>query len=128
MMHYDINSVNAPDFLTVKTQGQMNSNDFIKMAEMLLKHPASKSGGNVLFDHTELEFEGVTPAELRAIRDYHRAHEAEIGGGRSAILLRDGEADAWHRLWSQGDKLQTANQVQVFENCDDAIAWISGRL
>lgn len=124
-MDYSINSVRLSNLLAVKTQGRMNGRDFILMAGSLLKHPLCSPNGDVLFDHTELEFAGVPEEDLRMIREFHKDHEVQIGNGRSAIVVKPGQAEVWYKLWSQGEKLRTANQVQVFENYGDAVAWMN---
>lgn len=122
-MKYSVNFEDTIGLVVVKTAGRMSAHDFIGMAEEILKHPKYASGGNVFFDHEDLDLGDVMPEELEAIRAFHRDNEMSIGGGRSAILLRPGLSGEWHGLWSQGSKLSTANQARVFEDKDEAVRW-----
>ncbi len=113
------------DLLVVKTSGKMNADDFIKMAKDLLQHSQCLPNGNVLFDHTALEFNAVPAGDLRKIRAFHMRNEERIGNGKSAIVVKIGLAKEWHKLWSQGEKIKTGNKVQVFEDYNEAVNWIA---
>ncbi|MCX5694730.1 MAG: hypothetical protein NT014_06405 [Candidatus Omnitrophica bacterium] len=125
-MHYKITYTDLTDLLMVITEGQMNSRDFIAMAEDLLCHSRFLPGANVIFDHTALEFSNVFVDDLQKIRAFHMANEERIGGGKSAIVVKAGLSGEWHKLWSQGEKIKTENKEQVFENCCDALNWLKG--
>ncbi|MFC1620711.1 hypothetical protein ACFL2G_00250 [Candidatus Omnitrophota bacterium] len=117
--------INYTKLLVVKTSGRMNAEDFIKMAEDLLRHPYFSQNCNVVFDHTALEFNKVSFDDLQKIRTFHKKNEEKIGNGKSAIVVNVGLSDGWHKLWSQGDKIKTGNITKVFENYDNAISWIT---
>jgi hypothetical protein len=116
--------ISYTDLLIVKTEGKMNAVDFIAMAKDLLRHPQCVSNGNVIFDHTDLDFAGVSLGDLNKIRAFHMSNEQRIGSGKSAIVVKSGLSSEWHKLWSQGEKIKTGNKVQVFENFNDAVKWI----
>ncbi len=103
----------------------MDSAGFIAMANDLLQYSQWLPDNNVIFDHTDLDFSNATVDDLRKIRSFHKKNEAKIGSGKSAIIVKPGLSEQWHKLWSQGKKLKTANQAQVFENYADAFNWIS---
>jgi hypothetical protein len=122
-MEYTIKCTGPDKMLVVKTLGRMNGRDFVAMAKDLLDHPERKKLGGVIFDHRDLDFSGVGIDDLEAIRSFHRAHEDEIGNGKSAMLVGKGMAEKWYKLWSQGQKIKTGNVVMVFEDYDEAVAW-----
>jgi len=126
-MDYKITYADATDLLVIKTGGKMNAGDFIKMARDLLQHPRCLPNGNVIFDHTALEFNDVSVGDLQKIRAFHMSNEERIGHGKSAIVVKVGLSKEWHKLWSQGEKIKTGNKVQVFENYDDAVHWIENK-
>jgi len=123
-MDYKIIYTDSTDLLVVTTDGRMNADDFIAMAKDLLRHPQCLRNGNVIFDHTALEFNDVPIDDLQKIRAFHVRNEVRIGNGKSAIIVKAGLSQEWHKLWSQGKKIETSNKVQIFENCDDVIQWI----
>jgi len=125
-MEHRITHMAKENFLVIKTSGRMNADDFITMAKDILQHPSFLTNGNALFDHTSLDFKGVPLRELDKIRAFHMGNERTIGGGRSAILVKTGLAEAWHNLWAQGKKIRTANKTRVFENKNDALDWLKG--
>jgi hypothetical protein len=128
-MNYKMTYLDPAGLLVVKTDGNMNADDFIAMAKDLLQHPQCVPNGNVIFDHTDLEFAGVPVGDLNKIRAFHMANEQRIGSGKSAIVVKSGLSGEWHRLWSQGEKIKTGNKVQVFEDLSDAANWLGrGRL
>lgn len=110
----------------VKTEGNMDAGDFIAMARALLQDPCFLPNYNVLFDHTSLDFNEMSLDDLQKIRTFHNNNEENIGGGKSAIVVKRGLLGEWHRLWSKGKKIKTRNKVKVFENYDDAVKWILG--
>jgi len=102
----------------------MNAGDFIAMAKDILRHPQWLPNGNVIFDHTALEFDDVPLSDLEKIRAFHMSNEKIIGSGKSAIVVKDGLSKKWHKLWSQGKKIKTGNRSQIFENYNDATSWL----
>jgi hypothetical protein len=123
-MKYKITFDESARVLVVKTSGAMTGADFIKMAEDLLKHPECASGGNVIFDHSDLDFSGVSVEELEVIRRFHQKNENRIGDGKSAMVVKPGFLQKWHELWGQGQKIKTKNKVTVFENFSNAASWV----
>jgi hypothetical protein len=123
-MRYNISFDNLIHALIVKTSGTMKKDDFIEMAENLLQHPEFSSGENVIFDHIDLDFSHVSVETLEAIRFFHTQNEEQIGGGKSAIVVKPGFSGKWNRLWEKGQKINTANRVMVFEDFDEAAQWI----
>lgn len=124
-MNYKIIYKNPTGSLLVKTNDRMNANDYIRMAKDILKHPRFSPDNNVMFDHKDLDFNDVSLGDLQKIRSFHRKNEKRIGNGKSAILVKYGLSKKWHKLWSQGKKIKTGNNVWVFENRDDAIRWLA---
>lgn len=123
-MNYKITFADSIKLLVVKTKGKMNADDFIVMAKALLQHPQCLPNGNVIFDHSALEFNDVPVDDLQKIRAFHVNNEERIGSGKSAIVVKVGLSKEWLRLWSQGEKIKTQNKVQVFENYNNAINWM----
>jgi len=124
-MNHKITYMNSSGLLVVKTSGKMNADDFIAMAKDLLHHPQFLVNGNVIFDHTALEFNDVSIDDLQKIRAFHMANEERIGNGKSAMVVKAGLYSEWHKLWSQGEKIKTRNRVRVFESYNDAVNWIT---
>ena len=123
-MRYNISFDNLIHTLIVKTSGTMKKDDFIEMAENLLQHPEFSSGENVIFDHIDLNFSDVSVETLEAIRSFHKQNEAQIGDGKSAIVVKPGFSGKWYQLWEKGQKIKTANRNIVFEDFDEATQWI----
>ncbi len=125
-MDYQISYLDPMGIIVVKTKGKMNADDFLAMARAMLQHPRHSKGGNVIFDHSALEFSGVPVSALQKIRAFHMDNEGETGNGKSAIIVKAGLSKEWHKLWSQGEKIKTGNKVMIFESYDDAVNWIKG--
>lgn len=123
-MNYKITPMDLANFLLVNTSGVMNSGDFIAMAKDILNHPECLKDGNIIFDHSYLEFRDVSLDELQKIRQFHMDNEEKIGKGKTAIIVKSGLAKKWYKLWSQGERIKTENKVKVFENYNDAVNWI----
>ena len=123
-MDYSITYSDSNKLHVVKTGGSMTGHDFIAMAEELLHHPGWTQNNNVLFDHRDLIFQNASIKDLETIRSFHKENEIKIGTGKSAILVKSGMAHEWHNLWTQGNKIRSGNNVQVFESFDKAVDWI----
>ena len=123
-MNYDIIFDNSTDIFIVKTSGKMTGERFVDMAQDLLRHSQWVPGGNVIFDHIDLDFSDVSVADLEAIRSVHKENENQIGAGKSAIVVRPGFSQKWHKLWSHGQKIQTENKILVFEDFNHTVQWI----
>jgi len=123
-MHFEINYKRDSNSFFVKTAGRMSGKNFIKMAESILKTEGWKPNSDGVFDHQELDFSNVTLEDLTAIREFHKCHEMDIGNGKSAIVVGPDRTDAWNTLWSQGEKINSQNNVRIFENMPNAIEWI----
>ncbi len=124
-MKYAINNLGFDNTRIVRTYGKMNGADYIEMAKDLLKGKDCFPGGNAIFDHRELDFTGIVLKDLEQIRSFHVANEEKIGGGKTAILLKSGMIEEWNKLWSQGKKIKTNNKTKLFENYEQAEAWIN---
>jgi hypothetical protein len=111
------------DILIVKTSGSMSGDAFMVMAAGILRHPQWSKGKSVVFDHRDLNFEGVALEDLEKIRSFHQRHDDKIGPGKSAIVVGPGRAVAWEKLWAQGKKIQPANTVKIFEDFQAAVEW-----
>ena len=123
-MEYGITHLSANDLFIVTTDGIMNLHCFLEMAESLLNHPSWAPNKSVIFNHEDLDFSHVSFDDIQKIRAFHAENEDRIGGGKSAIVLKKGFLHAWNNLWSQGEKIQTANSVKIFERHEDAMNWI----
>jgi len=124
-MTYQIRYIKSANCYRVKTKGQMTGHAFVRMARDLLKQPKFSPGSPVFFDHRQLDFTQTELRDITRIRDFHKAHEEKIGGGRSAMVLAKGATASWQALWAQGQKIKTANQVRIFEDPNEALAWLS---
>ena len=96
------------------------------MGSELLGHARWAAGRGVLFDHRKLDIAGVGEGALAAIRRFHEANDAGIGGGRCAIVVGEGRSEAWGQLWERGRRAEVSNVVRVFEEMEAAIGWVSG--
>lgn len=123
-MNYQITYLRQDDCFIVKTTGQMKADDFLNMAKNLLNHSEFHPNSNTLFDHTSLDFDGILLEDLQRIREFHMKNDKEIGSGKSAMLFNPGSSHAWEKLWSQGEKINALNRVQLFEDYDEAFKWI----
>jgi hypothetical protein len=121
-MQYKITYLPQEEVTIIITFGKMTAEGFTEMAKDILNHPNYKPNNNTLFDHRELDYSATAIEDLNKIRDFHRQHENEIGNGKSAMLIKS--IPDWNRLWSQGEKIETANQVQLFEDLNSAISWL----
>lgn len=123
-MDFKLDYLEDWDLMSVKTHGEMNAADYLAMAKELLHHPKSRTNGNVIFDHTQLDFSKVTLEVLEKIRAFHLKNEKKIGSGKSAFVIKPGFLEKWHKLWSQGNKIKAQNQVKVFESYAEALKWV----
>ncbi len=124
-MKYEITCSDSDRLFIVKTEGQMNANDFIAMGKDLLKHPRFRANGNAIFNHVDLDFSAATLVDLEKIRAFHMKNEERIGHGKSAMVVKVGMISAWNRLWSQGEKIKSGNKVKIFEDYNSALKWIA---
>ena len=123
-MEYSIKFDKKEDLLVIKTEGTMNSLDYISMAQDILRYPDHRSGGNSVFDHRDLDFSHVRLEDLERIRAFHVKNEERIGSGKSAFLFGKGRAEAWIKLWSMGEKIKTSNRVRIFEDDVKMLEWL----
>ncbi len=126
-MEYAVRQDPETGIVVVATRGTMNADDFLRMAQELLRHPARAEKRGVLFDHTALDFSRVRLVDLERIRAYHREHDKDIGPGKCAILLASGKQQSWEKLWSQGQKISALNEVRLFEDLHEARDWLGRR-
>ena len=124
-MNYEIAYIEAENLFLVTTKGKMMSREFIKMGADILAHKNWQPGGNVVFDHRLLDFSGATQNDLDVIRDFHQQNEDDIGDGKSAVIVTPGLSEKWRQLWLQGQKISSANRVEVFDDLDIGKHWVS---
>ena len=112
-------------FLTVRTDGRFSVDDHRRMVEDILARGDWRPGTPVLFDNRRLDFGEVGIEAMHGAHENHRAHDAEVGGGRVAILMgsvADFGTGRQFELLSEG---HVQAQLRVFQQEEDAIRWLT---
>ena len=81
---------------------------------------------NVVWDFTRADEINITSDELRAIVKYTRVHSVKRDGGRTALVVNTELKFGLARMASTFAEIEeTPWDMEVFENLQAAISWIS---
>ncbi len=111
----------------VTTSGTFAVEDHLRMIEDIVGRPGWRPGTDVLFDHRQLTFGDANFATMSRARSNHLRHDARIGDGKAAILVRSlsdyGRGRQFELLAS--DSVSAA--LCVFMDPDEAIGWLADK-
>jgi hypothetical protein len=113
-------------YLVVRTRGEFNLQDHLRMVEDILSQPFWAPSTDVLFDHREMEFGNIGFAEMTAARSAHASHDAQIGSGKSAMLMRSQRDFGLGRQFELLSEEFVAAKLRVFLDEAEARAWLAG--
>jgi hypothetical protein len=83
---------------------------------------------NVIWDFVDTDKVNITNNELQAIVKYSKAHSAKRKEGRTALVVNTKLKYGLARMASIFAEIEaTPWDMKVFENMDEAIAWVSER-
>jgi hypothetical protein len=124
-MEWTIERVPGEAYLVVRTRGEFSIQDHLRMTEDILAQPFWVPGTDVLFDHREVEFGDIGFAEMTAARSAHAAHDAEIGSGKSAMLMGSQRDFGLGRQFELLTEEFVAAKLRVFLDEAEARVWLT---
>lgn len=112
-------------FVTVRTAGRFNESDHRAMVKNIVAQPFWRPGRDTFFDHRKLTFDGSSAADIGKAADTHRDHDAEIGDGRTALLMATLADYGMGRMFEgrTGDHIHA--KLRVFLKEEEALRWLS---
>jgi hypothetical protein len=126
-MHWTVQLPETDGYAIVATSGTFEVDDHLRMIEDIVGRPGWRPGTDVLFDHRELSFDEANLLAMYQASTNHLRHDARIGDGRAAILVRSLVDYGRGRQF----ELMTADRVAatlcVFLDEAEAIDWLAGQ-
>lgn len=123
-MKWTIETGPGDRYLVVRTSGKYDIEAQHLMVTEILSHPSWHPGKAALFDHRELDLGQAGYESMARAAAVHRAHEDQIGDGKSALVMSTPGAFGTGRQFELLLGSDTAAKLRIFVNIDDAIRWL----
>ena len=114
----------AGGYVVVRTAGAFNLDDHRAMVRDIVERPFWRPGRDALFDHRALSFDATGYATMDGAAATHRQFDDAIGGGRAAILMKDGVDYGVGRIFDGLTEGGVQARVRIFSDPLAAQTWI----
>ena len=123
-MHWTIEFDESHGYFLIVTSGDFNFTDHRKMVEDLLSQPEWRPATATLFDHRQLRFDDIGFSEVLEAKSVHVNNDAQIGNGKSAILMKSTADYGIGRQFQNVTDGRVLAQIRIFLDEAEAIAWL----
>jgi hypothetical protein len=123
-MNTTIDHSTLPEFLRVVNTGTVESGDFARMWDQVLRLENWRTGMNVLFDNRKLKVAGNGYELTAEAAKYFISKINEIGTGNIAVLM-GGEENLQFGQQFNYQIGRTEQRVQYFFNESEAVGWVT---
>jgi hypothetical protein len=110
--------------VVIVTSGEATLPGFRAHVVDLVTSAEYRPGMNILVDHTSLDANRLTPADMRAIADLVIEFDAQIGPGLCAVVVPSPYKFRLARIWQEHVDDEVLMQTQVFYSRDVASHWL----
>ena len=108
--------------VVVKTSGRADPDGIRRFLNEIVSDERFRSGSSLLNDHSELDFGGLTPADIRDISDLVSRLDEQHGFGPVAVVVPNAFAFGLARM---GQTLVTTDVLgRIFYSRDAAVEWL----
>jgi hypothetical protein len=111
-------------YARIVARGDFDLADHRRMIESLLSSPEWRPGTATLFDNRQVRFGDIGFNEVLEVKSLHVSHDARIGNGKSASLMR---SDSDYGIGRQLQNLTSGKvsaQIRIFLDEAEAVAWL----
>lgn len=123
-MEWTVEHRAAQDFVIVTTRGAFALHDHVRMIEDIVSRGFWRPGMSVLFDHRALDFGTMGLAGMREAAANHVAHDARIGNGRAAVLMKTPADYGRGRQFEMLTDGVVSATMQIFLDETEALCWL----
>lgn len=123
-MEWTVEHRAAQDYVVVTTRGEFAVDDHLRMTEDIVSRDFWRPGMAVLFDHRELDFGASGFSAMRSAGENHTAHDARIGDGKAAVLMRTQADYGRGRQFEMLTEGQVEARLRIFLDEDEALGWL----
>lgn len=114
-----------PSLVSVRTSGRGSAEGFVALYQKLAAEPGFGPGVKMLSDHTDLEIMDLSASEVEKIAAARDRFAGSLGA-RSALVVGRGSPAKYGlaRMFEAMSAEKSGDRVRVFENRDEALAWL----
>ena len=114
-----------PSLVSVRTFGPVSAEGFTALYEKLAAEPGFGPGLKMLSDHTDLDISELSAAEIEQIAAARDRFAGSLGAC-SALVVGPGSPAKYGlaRMFEAMSDEEPGDLVRVFENRDEALAWL----
>ncbi len=124
-MNWTIEYKKEQNFVKIVTEGGFTVGDHLAMIKDIISQKFWKPGMNTFFDHRKLEFSETTVELMKTVSENHKKYEAQIGGGKAAILMKSLEDYLRGRQFELLTSSHASAKMNIFMDEAEAIKWLT---
>ncbi len=114
-----------PSLVSVRTSGRASAEGFVALYQKLAAEPGFGPGVKMLSDHTDLDVTQLSASEVEKIAAARDRFARSLGARSALVVGRDSPAKyGLARMFEAMSDEESADLVRVFENRDEALAWL----
>ena len=123
-MKFEINFDNMPEYVLIRTEGEISVGDFDALLTTLVDSPRWVTGTDQIVDHRKLMMGNVTPNDVKILEGIVKMHSKKLGNGRCAFVVKGDFEFGMVRMYELigGGKIHI--KVGVFQSINEAVEWL----
>ena len=124
-MKWTIENVEPLNIVIIKAEGELIVGGHLEMFKDIISQDFWKPGKNILFDYRKFEFDGTDIPLIKRLSNHRRKYDAEIGDGKSALLMKSLADYARGRQIELMTTYEIQGDLRIFMEEDKAIEWLN---
>ncbi len=123
-MNWSVEYIQDKNYIRITAEGYFTAEDQLQMMEDIITRSYWRAGMNILCDFRKLEFDADSLVAIREVSVNRQKKEAQIGDGKSALLMKSLADYARGRQYQLLTEPKVSARLQVFTNEEEALKWL----
>ena len=123
-MKFEINFDNMPEYVLIRTEGEVSVRDFDALLTTLVDSPGWVTGTDQIVDHRKLVMDNVVLNDVVILEDIVKMHSKKLGDGRCAFVVKSDFEFGMVRMYELIGGGEIHIKVGVFYSINEAVEWL----
>ena len=123
-MKFEINFEHMPDYVLIRTEGEVSVRDFDELLTTLVDSPRWVTGTDQIVDHRKLLIDNLPSDDVLGIEDIVKIHIERLGNGRCAFIVKDALGFGFIRMYELIGGGDIHIKIEIFHSINEAVEWL----